>query len=434
MENRLKNIVTAQKQGKALGVYSACSANMLVLEAVLQKGKKEDAIVLIEATANQCDQFGGYTGMTPGVFKKEVYELANKVGFNLHKLYLGGDHLGPLTFADRKEEEAMKLAEDLIRTYVLAGFTKIHLDTSMRVADDDTSVPLSNETIARRGARLARVAEEAYRELLKEDPEAVHPVYIVGSEVPIPGGSTDDNDKLAVTSVKDFNATVDTFEKIFKEEGLEDAYKEVIAYVVQPGVEEKDSGCVEYDREKAKELMAEIKNHPDLVYEGHSTDYQTRYKLREMVTDGVGILKVGPGLTFALREGLYALSFIEDELVEEGKRSHFREVLDEAMRKNPKYWQKHYHGTDEEIAFKRKYSFSDRCRYYYANPEVSESIAVLFDNLKAGIPWNLLSQFMPVQYDRVRVGVLQNDPKALVLDRIGDTIDNYMYATMQQEL
>ena len=144
-----------------------------MLEAVLQKGKKDDAIVLIEATANQCDQFGGYTGMTPADFKKEVYELAEKVGFDLHKLYLGGDHLGPLTFAERKEEEAMKLAEDLIRAYVLAGFTKIHLDTSMRVADDDVNVPLSNETIARRGARLARVAEDAYQELLKGDPEAV---------------------------------------------------------------------------------------------------------------------------------------------------------------------------------------------------------------------------------------------------------------------
>ncbi|MBR4421029.1 MAG: class II D-tagatose-bisphosphate aldolase, non-catalytic subunit, partial [Erysipelotrichaceae bacterium] len=224
------------------------------------------------------------------------------------------------------------------------------------------------------------------------------------------------------------------FAKIFKEEGLQEAFSNVIAFVVQPGVEEKDSGCVEYDRAKAAELMAEIRKYPNIVFEGHSTDYQTQYKLREMVEDGVGILKVGPGLTFALREGLYALSFIEDELVEEEKRSHFREVLDEAMLENPKYWQKHYHGTDEEVAFKRRYSFSDRCRYYYANSEVEESIEKLFRNLKGNIPWNLLSQFMPVQYDRVREGTLENDPEALVIDRIGDTIDHYMFATGQQEL
>ena len=434
LDNSLFRIVEAQKSGKALGIYSACSANPFVLEAVLRRGKRDNSIVLIESTANQCDQFGGYTGMTPLDFRNKVCEIAEKVGFDLDKLYLGGDHLGPLTFADRNEEEAMQLAEELVRAYVEAGFTKIHIDTSMRVGSDDVNTPLSNETIARRGARLAKAAEDSYRKLLEKDPDAVHPVYIVGSEVPIPGGSTDNNDKLAVTRVEDFNATVRTFEKIFKEEGLEDAFSNVIAFVVQPGVEEKDSGCVEYDRAKAAELMVEIKKYPNIVFEGHSTDYQTQYKLREMVEDGVGILKVGPGLTFALREGLYALSFIEDELIEEENRSHFREALDEAMLENPKYWQKHYHGTEEEIAFKRRYSFSDRCRYYYANEKVEESIDKLFSNLKGNIPWNLLSQFMPVQYDRVREGLLENDPRALVIDRIGDTIDNYTFATRQQEL
>ena len=434
LDNSLFKILAAQKSGRALGIYSACSANPFVLEAVLRRGKRDDSIVLIESTANQCDQFGGYTGMTPRDFRNKVYEIADKVGFDHKKLYLGGDHLGPLTFTDRNEEEAMNLAEELVRVYVEAGFTKIHLDTSMRVSSDDMNVPLSNETIAKRGARLARAAEDSYRKLLDKDPDAVHPVYIVGSEVPIPGGSTDNNDKLAVTKVEDFNATVKTFEKIFKEEGLEEAFSNVIAFVVQPGVEEKDSGCVEYDRAKATELMAEIKKYPNIVFEGHSTDYQTRFKLREMVEDGVGILKVGPGLTFALREGLYALSFIEDELIEEDKRSHFREVLDEAMLENPKYWQKHYHGTDEEITFKRRYSFSDRCRYYYANEKVEKSIEKLFNNLRGNIPWNLLSQFMPVQYDRVREGSLENDPEALVIDRIGDTIDQYMFATRQQEL
>ena len=50
----------------------------------------------------------------------------------------------------------MKNAEDLIRAYVAAGFTKIHIDTSMKLADDDPGVRLSDETIAKRGARLAK--------------------------------------------------------------------------------------------------------------------------------------------------------------------------------------------------------------------------------------------------------------------------------------
>ena len=65
--------------------------------------------------------------------------------------------------------------------------------------------------------------------------------------------------------------------------GIKEAWNHVIAAVVQPGVEEKDAGCEEYDRERAKDLMASIKEYDQLVFEGHSTDYQTKYKLRELV-------------------------------------------------------------------------------------------------------------------------------------------------------
>lgn len=190
-------------------------------------------------------------------------------------------------------------ATELIKHYVGAGFTKIHIDTSMKVNDDDPDTRLSDETIAKRGAYLAKVAQDTYAELLKKDPEAIAPIYIVGSEVPIPGGAVGSEDNgVEVTKVEDFKATVATFEKAFLDNDLKDAWDNVIAVVVQPGVEEKDSGCTEYDREKAKELMASIKEYPNLIFEGHSTDYQTKIKLKELVEDGVGILKVGPGLTF----------------------------------------------------------------------------------------------------------------------------------------
>ena len=314
MKNALQKLVTIQKEGKAVGIYSACSANPFVIEAVLKKGLEDNSCVLIESTANQCDQFGGYTGMTPKDFRDFVYEIADKLGFDKTRIFLGGDHLGPLTWSSLPEAEAMKNSVDLIKAYVGAGFTKIHVDTSMKVADDDPDTRLSDETIARRGAALVKVAEETYAELLKENPDAVEPVYIVGSEVPIPGGSQAAVDEgVQVTKVEDFKATMETFKKAFANENLSPVWERVLAIVVQPGVEEKDAGCTEYDREKAKELSAAIKEIPDLVFEGHSTDYQTKIKLREMVEDGVAILKVGPGLTFAAREALFALSFIEDE-------------------------------------------------------------------------------------------------------------------------
>lgn len=437
MQNALTKIVTIQKSGKAVGIYSACSANSFVIEAVLKKGLEDNSCVLIESTANQCDQFGGYTGMKPIDFKNYVYEIADKLGFDKNKIFLGGDHLGPLTWTSLNEKEAMANSEVLIDAYVSAGFTKIHVDTSMKVADDDPNVRLSDETIARRGVHLVKVAENAYKKLLETNPDAVEPVYIVGSEVPIPGGSQAAVDEgVQVTKVEDFTATMNTFKDTFEKEGISDVWNRVLGIVVQPGVEEKDSGCTEYDRSKAVELAKAIRTIPDLVFEGHSTDYQTKIKLREMVEDGVAILKVGPGLTFAAREGLYALSFIEDEACKaNGKTpSNFREVLDEEMLKNDKHWKKHYHGTDAEIALKRKYSFSDRSRYYYSTDAVKAAIDTLLDNLKDGCPLNLLSQFMPIQYTKVREGVLKNDPKELVLDRIGNTIDEYLYATHQKDL
>ena len=162
MQNALTKIVTIQKSGKAVGIFSACSANSFVIEAVLKKGLEDNSCVLIESTANQCDQFGGYTGMKPIDFKNYVYEIADKLGFDKNKIFLGGDHLGPLTWTSLNEKEAMANSEVLIDAYVSAGFTKIHVDTSMKVADDDPNTRLSDETIARRGATLAKVCEEAY--------------------------------------------------------------------------------------------------------------------------------------------------------------------------------------------------------------------------------------------------------------------------------
>ena len=438
-QNPLKKIVELQKEGKNVGIYSVCSANKYVIEAAIKRGKADGSCVLIESTANQCDQNGGYTGMTPADFKKFVLEIADRNGFDRNRIFLGGDHLGPLTFAYKDEAEAMADSEELIRHYVAAGFTKIHIDTSMKVNSDPEDVRLSDEIIAGRGAHLAKVAEETYKELLERDPEAIPPVYVIGSEVPIPGGAVGAEDNgVQVTKVEDFKNTVAAFEKAFAKEGLDkDVWERVIGVVVQPGVEEKDSGCTEYDREKAKDLMAAIKDFPTLVFEGHSTDYQTKIKLRELVEDGVGILKVGPGLTFAMREAMFALENIEKELIygTDTEPSKFAEVLDAEMLKNDKNWKKHYQGTELEIRLKRKYSFSDRCRYYMPTPAVEAAADRLLTNLRTlGIPLNLLSQFMPIQYTKVREGYLKNDPVELIEDRIINTIDEYLYGTHQNEL
>jgi D-tagatose-1,6-bisphosphate aldolase subunit GatZ/KbaZ len=430
--NPLKQLVAKHKQGQPIGMYSACTGNELTIEACLERAKKAKSYVLIEATANQVNQYGGYTGMTPQDYRDYVLQLAAKVNFPADKIILGGDHLGPLTFSHLPAEDAMAEAEELIRQFVAAGFTKIHIDTSMRLGGDDPNVKLDPKLIAERGARLALAAEAAFAELKAENPDAPLPVYVVGSEVPIPGGSQEEDDQVQVTTVADFQETVTLFNDAFINLGLADAWERVIAVVVQPGVEFGNESIHPYSREAAAELCQALKAYPNLVFEGHSTDYQTPDCLRQMVEDGIVFLKVGPALTFALREGLFALSMIEKELLQHtGKPlSNFIEVLEEAMLQEPKHWEKHYHGDETKKRLARKYSFSDRCRYYLPQEAVTQAVDLLFANLEAvEIPLSMLSQYMPIQYTKVRRGELANQPRELVKDRIINCIDEYLSAT-----
>ncbi len=425
------DLVRRQKSGHPVGIYSACTANRHVLKAVMQRAAASGQPALIEATANQVDQNGGYTGMTPEMFVDYVRDIAADMDFPMKNVILGGDHLGPLTCSGYPEAEAMLFAEELVRQYVAAGFTKIHLDTSMRLKDDDTSVPLDDATIARRGARLCAVAEAAYAERLKVHPEAGEPVYIIGSEVPIPGGAQEHEEGISVTRPADCKKTLAAFEQAFLANSLEDAWKRVIGLVVQPGVEFGDTDVFVYDREKAADLTASLKDWPQGVFEGHSTDYQPRAALRAMVEDGIAILKVGPALTFGLREALFSLEMMEKELyfARSCHFSNFQEVFEQSMLDQPKNWQKHYHGDAYQLRFARKYSFSDRARYYLPDPAVDESISILIKNINAAqIPMTLLSQFMPLQYEAVRSGRIQLTAEELIQDRIGNYIDDYIYA------
>jgi D-tagatose-1,6-bisphosphate aldolase subunit GatZ/KbaZ len=167
----------------------------------------------------------------------------------------------------------------------------------------------------------------------------------------------------------------------------------------------------------------------NIVYEAHSTDYQTETELRNLVNDHFAILKVGPGLTYAAREALFALSYIEQEWIGDRPLSNLRQVLDERMLEKPQNWAKYYAGTDAERAFARKYSFSDRSRYYWADPEVEASVQVLLTNLsERPAPMTLLSQFMPVQYAAFRERTLNNDPLSLIRHRIQEVVSTYARA------
>ena len=428
----LKSIVKAQKSKIPVGIYSACTANELVIEAVMERGLGYNNFILIEATANQVNQYGGYTGMKPADFRDFIFSQAQKTGFPKEKIILGGDHLGPLTWKHLKAEKALEESKELVKQFVLAGFSKIHLDTSMYLADDDTNSKLDTEVIAERGAILCEVAEKAFAELRANDAKALQPVYVVGSEVPIPGGSLEE-EGMHITKAADFKDTVEAFKTAFYNRGLNSAWENVVAVVVQPGVEFGDESIHEYNRLAAGELRHALQGYSNLVFEGHSTDYQTAGALKKMVEDGIAILKVGPALTFALREGLFALNHIENELfndIPDFNRSNFMNVLDSAMVNNSEYWVKYYHGSRKSMELARKYSFSDRCRYYLPMREIKESLDLMTGNLKTGeIPLTLISQYMPVQYNKIRNGLLKNNVESLVKDKVVNCIDTYLEAT-----
>ena len=95
---------------------------------------------MIEATSNQVNQFGGYTGMEPIDFANYIELIAKSVGVDMDLVILGGDHLGPQVWRSEPADVAMRHAADMIRDYVNAGFRKIHLDCSEGCAGEPAQV------------------------------------------------------------------------------------------------------------------------------------------------------------------------------------------------------------------------------------------------------------------------------------------------------
>jgi D-tagatose-1,6-bisphosphate aldolase subunit GatZ/KbaZ len=421
--NALRDLVARHKRGYAVGVTSICSAHPIVIEASLRHARQhDDPLVLFEATCNQVNQDGGYTGMTPADFASFVREIAGKVGFDAARIALGGDHLGPNPWTSLPPEAAMDKAEVMVAAYVSAGFRKIHLDCSMSCAGDPS--PLSEAEIVRRAVRLARAAETAFSASGGEPP-----VYVIGTEVPVPGGATEAIEGLAVTSPQAALATIEAHRQAFFDAGLADAWSRVIASVVQPGVEFDHHHVIDYGPRGAQALSQAIRAVPGMVFEAHSTDYQTRGALRALVKDHFAILKVGPGLTFAMREALWALDAIDQELTSEQSQARLRDTVLERMREQPKYWARYYHGDGKPLTVDLQYSLSDRVRYYWPDPRIEQARVRLFDNLRKNPPpISLLSQHLPHALHAVREGTATRDPLSLAVAHVSAVLDDYHHA------
>jgi D-tagatose-1,6-bisphosphate aldolase subunit GatZ/KbaZ len=276
----------------------------------------------------------------------------------------------------------------------------------------------------RRAVRLARAAEAAYTVVGGEPP-----VYVIGTEVPVPGGATETIDGLALTSPEAALATIEAHRQAFIAADLKSAWGRVIASVVQPGVEFDHHNVIDYHPLDAQALSHAITSVPDMVYEAHSTDYQTRDALRTLVKDHFAILKVGPGLTFAMREALWALDAIDQELTPDHQQARLRDTVLERMRDQPKYWTKYYHAVGKPLTVDLQYSLSDRVRYYWPDPVIEAARVRLFENLSANLPpISLLSQHLPHALHAVREGAATRDPLSLAVAHVSAVLDDYHHA------
>ena len=415
----LANLARRAADRRRRGIASICSAHPFVIEAALQHAADDGSTVLIEATCNQVNHEGGYTGMTPAAFRDFVFGLAEKVGLPKEKILLGGDHLGPNPWKALAADEAMRKSERMVAAYVEAGFTKIHLDTSMACRDDP--IPLPESTIAARAARLAVAAERSSGAV------GGVPFYVIGTEVPIPGGAHESISSLEVTTPEAAIATAASHREAFVAAGVGAAFERVIALVVQPGVEFGSENVVPYIPDRAADLSAALSKLPGLVFEAHSTDHQSPDCLAALVHDGFAILKVGPGLTFAMREALYGLDTIARFL--RPQSPSLVAEMERLMCDQPAEWRPYYSGSDDKQHAARHFSYSDRIRYYWPLPQARAAVARLLLELRdVALPETLISQYLPRLYERVRNGALMTEPRALIAEPVKDVLRTYAVA------
>ena len=365
----ISDVVAANRAGQQVGLPSWCTAHKETLAAILASYRDDQAPVLIEATCNQVNQYGGYTGMTPPAFRRFVEGVAAAEKVDPARLVLGGDHLGPNPWRKEPAAAAMEKAKAMVADYVAAGFTKIHLDASMACADDST---LAQATMASRAAELAGVAETTAQQA-----GLPLPVYVIGTEVPVPGGEVAGSGAVQVTRPDAAAAVHALHRDAFAARGLGDAFARVVALVVQPGVDFSNHAVMAYDPAGAAGLSAAIADLPGLVYEAHSTDYQSQAALAALVAGHFAILKVGPELTWAYARAIEGLAALETAAADP---SHVIAVLRAEMTADPQHWQGYLGPGDDLLS-----GLSDRVRYYWPRPTISAALARLGTNLGQGV-------------------------------------------------
>ena len=374
MSDVLRDVIARNRAGLAVALPSICSVHPDVLKAALISSAELSHPVAIEATANQVNQEGGYTGMTPGGFADFLFGIADEVEADMETVVLGGDHLGPLPWCREPVGEAMAKARILVADYARAGFTKIHIDCSAGLSGE--SARLDDGLIATRSVDLVRICLE-----VAPAPERL--LFVIGTEVPSPGGArVDAHGNVPATTSDAARVTLAAHQAAFEAAGIGAAWGQVGALVAQPGVEFTPTQVHHLPVGLGSEFRSELANWPGICLEAHSTDYQDPEAYRRLAEMGFAIQKVGPALTFAWREALYGLDTI-CRLAGWGADEGIPEVMERLMLSTPSHWCAYCEGDASDQRLLRHFGLADRIRYYWWRPEARTAVKGLLDALSA---------------------------------------------------
>src|SRR3569832_1229787 len=108
--NAMLDLVRRHESGERVGIYSVCSAHPLVLEAAMRLAKRTGSLSLVEATSNQVNQDGGYTGMVPTDFRDRLLSIAATERKPRERNEKDGDQHGPNAWQSQPSATALQKA------------------------------------------------------------------------------------------------------------------------------------------------------------------------------------------------------------------------------------------------------------------------------------------------------------------------------------
>ena len=339
---------------------SFCTSNFEVLNSIMYFCHINKLPCLIECTSNQVNQFGGYTKITPKKFIKKISNIRKKIKFKKNKLFLGGDHLGPLPWKNLKTKIALKNSIKLIDSYLKQDFCKIHIDTSIKCKDEEK---INSNIIFDRTLKILK--NDKIKKGIKNR------FIVIGTEVPLSGSG--DNKRIIKTSNKQIEDEVLKFKKILKQIKSQ---SKIFALVIEPGMKYMHSKITSPDFKNFLDKKKFSKKN-NFVFEAHSTDYQPLRILKKLTKNNFKFLKVGPELTYNYSRSLFFMQNLEEKFSFK-KKSDMKNIILTTMKKNKKYWKAYYLGGRSNLLLNSKL---DRMRYYLNLKPIVNSINILKENV-----------------------------------------------------